>query len=123
MSTEEDKRNGCLKEAVMSESIKKIYKTILYNCKMKLIKIADTLKISKHQKYHMFTFTNICICESSVQSGCRTTTQSFKSKKMISNRFKLLPYPPYSPDLALRDFFLCSGLKKMLAGNKFSDNE
>lgn len=37
--------------------------------------------------------------------------------------FELLPHPPYSPDLALSDFFLFSDLKKMLAGQKFSTNE
>jgi hypothetical protein len=35
----------------------------------------------------------------------------------------MLPHPPYSPDLALSDFFLFADLKKMLAGKKFSTNE
>ena len=30
-----------------------------------------------------------------------------------------LPYPPYSPDLAPRDFFLFPRLKKHLAGRKY----
>ena len=30
--------------------------------------------------------------------------------------FELLPLPPYSTDLAPSDFFLFSGLKRMLAG-------
>ncbi|GFT60749.1 histone-lysine N-methyltransferase SETMAR [Nephila pilipes] len=37
--------------------------------------------------------------------------------------FELLPHPPYSPDLAPRDYFLFSDLKRMLAGKKFSSNE
>ena len=35
----------------------------------------------------------------------------------------MLPHPPYSPDLALSDFFLFSDFKKMLAGKKFSADE
>ena len=37
--------------------------------------------------------------------------------------FKLLPHPPYSPDLTPGDFFLLSDLKRMLAGKKFSADE
>jgi [histone H3]-lysine36 N-dimethyltransferase SETMAR len=37
--------------------------------------------------------------------------------------YELLPYPPYSPDLAPSDFFLFADLKRMLAGKKFSTNE
>lgn len=37
--------------------------------------------------------------------------------------FELLPHPPYSPDLAPSDFFLFSGLKRMLAGKKFKTDE
>ncbi|KAF7264992.1 hypothetical protein GWI33_021776 [Rhynchophorus ferrugineus] len=37
--------------------------------------------------------------------------------------FELLPHPPYSPDLAPRDYFLFSDLKRMLGGKKFSSNE
>uniref|UniRef100_A0A2S2QFV8 Mariner Mos1 transposase n=1 Tax=Sipha flava TaxID=143950 RepID=A0A2S2QFV8_9HEMI len=37
--------------------------------------------------------------------------------------FKLLPHPPYSPDLAPSDYYLFAGLKKMLARKRFSSNE
>ena len=37
--------------------------------------------------------------------------------------YELLPYPPYSPDLAPRDYFLFADLKRMLAGKKFKDND
>ena len=43
--------------------------------------------------------------------------------KLHELRFELLPYPPYSPDLALSDFFLFSDLKWMLAGKKFIVDE
>ena len=38
----------------------------------------------------------------------------------VTNR---LPHPPYSPDLALSDYWLFADLKKMLAGKKFRTNE
>jgi len=38
-------------------------------------------------------------------------------------RVKLLPHPPYSPDLAPCDFFLFPKIKKMLAGKKYNKIE
>ena len=37
--------------------------------------------------------------------------------------FKLLPHPPYSPDLALSDFYLFPNLKRWLQGQRFLSNE
>ena len=37
--------------------------------------------------------------------------------------FKLLPHPPYSPDLAPSDYWLFAHLKRMLQGKKFGSNE
>ena len=36
---------------------------------------------------------------------------------------ELLPHPPYSPDLALSDYWLFADLKKMLQVKRFSSNE
>ncbi|GFU02052.1 mariner transposase [Trichonephila clavipes] len=47
MSTEEDARSGRPKEAVTDKKIKKVHKIISDNRKVKLIEIAETLKISK----------------------------------------------------------------------------
>ena len=37
--------------------------------------------------------------------------------------FKLLPHPPYSPDLASSNYQLSADLKRMLQGKRFSSNE
>ena len=37
--------------------------------------------------------------------------------------FKILPHPPYSPDLAPSDFFLFPSLKKHLKGQRSHSNE
>ena len=37
--------------------------------------------------------------------------------------FKLLPYAPYSPDLAPSDYFLSPNLKKWLSGQRFANNK
>ena len=37
--------------------------------------------------------------------------------------WKVLPHPPYSPDLAPSDFFLFGPLKDFLRGQKFDDDE
>lgn len=53
MSTEDDARSGRPKEAVTNEKIKKGHKIILDNRKVKLIEIAETLKILKERVGHI----------------------------------------------------------------------
>ena len=53
MSIEEDARSGRPKEAVTDEKIKKVYTIILNDRKVKLIEIAETLKISKERVGHI----------------------------------------------------------------------
>ncbi|GFW18407.1 mariner Mos1 transposase [Trichonephila clavipes] len=53
MSTEDDARSGPPKEAVIDENIKKVHKIIFGNGKVKLIEIAETLKISKERVGHI----------------------------------------------------------------------
>ena len=37
--------------------------------------------------------------------------------------FELFPHPPYSPDLAPNNFYLCPKLKEFMKGCKFADDE
>ena len=59
LSTEDDAGRGRPKEVITDEKIKKIYKIILDNRKVKLIEIAETLKISKERVGHM---VHECLC-------------------------------------------------------------
>ena len=43
--------------------------------------------------------------------------------KLNELSFELLPYPPYSPDLAPSDCWLFADLKTMLRGKRFVSNE
>ena len=43
--------------------------------------------------------------------------------KLFDLGFEFLPHPPYSPDLAPRDYFLFSDLKRMLAGKRYGSNQ
>ncbi|CAH2096946.1 unnamed protein product [Euphydryas editha] len=52
---------------------------------------------------------------------CHKSTKAMA--KLYELGFELLPYSPYSPDLALSDFFLFSDLKRILAGKKFKADE
>ena len=50
--------------------------------------------------------------------------KSMKTKvKLNELSFELLLHPPYSPDLALSDYWLFNDLKKMLQGKRFGSNE
>ncbi|KAF7273419.1 hypothetical protein GWI33_013872 [Rhynchophorus ferrugineus] len=53
MSTEDGKRSGRPKEVVTDENIKKTHKMILNDRKLKLNKIADSLKISTERVHHI----------------------------------------------------------------------
>ena len=43
--------------------------------------------------------------------------------KLVELHYKLLPHPPYSPDLALCDFCLFPNLRKSLTRQKFESSE
>ena len=43
--------------------------------------------------------------------------------KLHALHFKLLPHPPFSPDLAPSDYWLFSDLKRMFQGKRFGSNE
>ena len=43
--------------------------------------------------------------------------------KLFELHFELLPHPPYSFDLAPRDYCLFADLKRMLQEKKFGSNE
>ncbi|KAF7284554.1 hypothetical protein GWI33_022003 [Rhynchophorus ferrugineus] len=53
MSTEDGESNGRPKEVITDENIKKIHKMILNGRKLKLKKIADTLKTSTKRVHHI----------------------------------------------------------------------
>jgi len=50
-------------------------------------------------------------------------TSALAKAKSVELGYELQTHPPYSPDLALCDFFLFPNLKKSLAGQKFASNE
>ncbi|GFW51568.1 putative DD34D transposase [Trichonephila clavipes] len=53
MNTEDDARSGRPKEAVTDENIKEVHKIIFDNRKVKMIEIAETLKISQERVGHI----------------------------------------------------------------------
>jgi hypothetical protein len=68
-----DARIGRPKDTVSDENIKKVHKIILNDSKMKLIEIAETLKISKKRVDHIvheyLDMQKLC------ESGCRSCSQ------------------------------------------------
>jgi histone-lysine N-methyltransferase SETMAR len=39
--------------------------------------------------------------------------------KLLELGFQLVPHPPYSPDLAPLDYYLCPNMKKWLVGRRY----
>ena len=54
---------------------------------------------------------------------CTHATCAVAMAKLYELKFKLLPHPSYSTDLAPSDFFLFPKMKKCLAEKKFESNE
>jgi len=59
--------------------------------------------------------------EKFVPDGYRTSTASRDAIQRLD--LSVLPYPPYSPDLAPSDFHLFPKLKEHLKGQRFSCDE
>jgi len=49
--------------------------------------------------------------------------QRIAHKFLAKNKIAVIPHPPYSPDLAPRDFFLFPKMKMKLKGHRFDTNE
>ncbi|GFX30670.1 integrase catalytic domain-containing protein [Trichonephila clavipes] len=134
MSTEDDARSGHPKEAVTDENIKKVHKIIFDNRKVKLIEIAETLKISKERVGHIVNeyldMRKLCSNDYCVallerlKDEIAEKRHHLKEKKVLFHQdnapchksmksitklhelgFKLLLHPPYNPDLAPSDIF------------------
>ncbi|GFW43068.1 mariner Mos1 transposase [Trichonephila clavipes] len=142
MSTEDDARSGHPKEAVTDENIKKVHKIIFDNRKVKLIEIAETLKISKERVGKTINNDYYVALLERLKDEIAEKRPHVKKKKVLFHQdnapchksmnsmtklhelgFELLLHPPYNPDLAPSDFFLFSDLKKRLAGQKFCADE
>ena len=58
---------------------------------------------------------------------CQDNVLCHKSNAMIAKLhellFKLLPRPPYSPDMTPSDYWLFANLQRMLQGKRFGSNE
>ena len=50
-------------------------------------------------------------------------TSAIASDKLFDLRYEILLHLPYSPDLALSDYFLFPNMKTWLGGKRFSSNE
>ena len=50
-------------------------------------------------------------------------TSAIATVKLFDLRCEILPYPPYSLDLAPSDYFLFPYMKTWLGGKRFSSNE
>jgi len=50
-------------------------------------------------------------------------TSAVVAAKLMEIGFRLVPHPPYSPDLAPSDYYLFPNMKKWLAGKRFYSNE
>jgi len=57
------------------------------------------------------------------QDNAPAHTSSEALAAIRNDGFKLLPHPPYSPDLASSDFYLFPKLKEFTKGREFADDE
>ena len=104
MSIEVDARSEEEKQAVTDENIKKVHTIILNDRKVKLIEIAESLKISKERVRHI-VHEYLDIRKLCAKWVPRVFTIDQKQQRFDDSEqgYELLPHPPYSPDLTLGD--------------------
>jgi len=61
-------------------------------------------------------------CSAQHHDNARPNCSAQTQDAMTGLKFTLVPYPPYSPDLALSDFWLFPKLKETLKGQHFSSD-
>ena len=67
----------------------------------------------------------LAICNSAPfhQDNARPHTSLVTRKKLLELGWEVMPHPPYSPDLALPDYYLFRSLQNHLNGKTFDSNE
>ena len=57
------------------------------------------------------------------QDNARPDTSLVTRKKLLELGWEVMPHPPYSPDLALSDYYLFRSLQNHFNGKKFVSNK
>ena len=73
----------------------------------------ESAKKRSQMKKKVLFHQNNALCHKSIETMA----------KLHELDFRLLPHPPYSPDLALSNYLLFADLKKMLQRKRFGSNE
>jgi histone-lysine N-methyltransferase SETMAR len=58
-----------------------------------------------------------------LQGNARPHTATLMMATLLNLKWDVLPHPPYSPDLALSDYYLFGPMKGGLGGKRFRNNE
>lgn len=132
-STEDAPRPGRPKSATSDKMIEKVRQVVLSDRRLKLIKIAETVEISKERSHHILT-ESLTMRKLSARWVPRLLTPEQKLNRAPCHKsravmdkigqlgFQLVPYAPDSPDLAPLDFNLFPNLKKCLAGKRYGSD-
>ena len=95
--------------------------------------MVNVIKLDGQKSVTANWYTDVCLPEG--LSGLRVKglmlhhdnasshTANMTHEFLNRNKIKVIPHPPYSPDLALCDLWLFPELKRNLRGRKFSTEE
>lgn len=95
--------------------------------------LVQAVKLEGQKSVTALWYTTQClpkVLENSSKTGillhhdnASSHSASLTSQFLVKNKIKTIPHPPYSPDLAMCDFWLFSGLKRSLRGHSFRSEE
>ncbi|XP_071109085.1 protein GVQW3-like [Haliotis cracherodii] len=122
VNLEDEPRPGRPVEVTNDQTSEAVRQLVVKDRRMKVSEMAKALDISEGS-VHTILHDRLGMRKLSARwvPKCLSDDQKAVLKR---NGFKVLPHPPYSPDLAPSDFFLFPNLKKKLCGRHFwSDDE
>jgi histone-lysine N-methyltransferase SETMAR len=106
---------------------------VLYAVFFKSTGLIQAVKLEGQKSVTALWYTTQClpkVFENSPKTGilllhdnASSHTASLTTQYLAKNNIKIIPHPPYSPDLAMCDFWLFSGLKRNLRGRSFRSEE
>lgn len=108
---------------------RRAYGKILYAIFFRSTGLVASIKLTGQDTVTAKWYTEVCLPEVFAgvninglmlhHDNARPHTAKITTAFLSSKKVKIIPHPPYSPDLAMCDFWLFSGLKRYLRGNFF----
>ncbi|XP_032679236.1 protein GVQW3-like [Odontomachus brunneus] len=117
---EDDERPGRLSTSTIDDNVEKVKKMIMGNRRITIREIANDVNISFSSCQAIFSDV---LCMKRVATKFVPKLLNIVSEFLAKNNTVMMSQPPYSPDMALCEFFLFPKLKRTIKGRRFANIE